>query len=192
MLAKRMANSLSDEGIITDEEKEIVQFGLENLVGNLLGFVMTLTIGFWFHRSKDALLLWLLMFPLRKNVGGFHASTKTRCFLISAFLMILSFTIYTALSCTYILYVTSVLIMGSIIWILAPIDNPSKKLDAVEYKIYRIRGRNILVLESIIFMQAVYFKWEIVVRSIAMTFFLVSLSLLMGASKLLTHNKMDG
>lgn len=40
MLAERMANSLLNGGIITDEEKEIVQFGLENLGGNLLGFVI--------------------------------------------------------------------------------------------------------------------------------------------------------
>lgn len=187
-----MANSLSNEGIIADEEKEIVRFGLENLCGNLLGFVMTLTIGFCFHRIQDALILWLALFPLRKNVGGFHASTKTRCFLISAFMMLLSFEIYTALSCTNILYGTSVLITGGIIWILAPVDNLSKKLDAVEYKIYRIRGRKILALESILFMSALCFKWEIVVRSIAMTFFLVSLSLLMGTGNLWIHNKMDG
>lgn len=187
-----MANSLLNEGIITDEEKEIVRFGLENLCGNLLGFVMTLTIGFCFHRTQDALILWLSLFPLRKNVGGFHASTKTKCFLISAFMMLLSFEIYTALSCTNILYGTSVLITGGIIWILAPVDNLSKKLDAVEYKIYRIRGRKILALESILFMSALCFKWEIVVRSIAMTFFLVSLSLLIGACNLWIHNKTDG
>ena len=192
MLAERMANSLSDEGIITDEEKEIVQFGLENLCGNLLGFVMTLTIGFCFHRIGDALILWLLLFPLRKNAGGFHASTKTRCFLISAFMMILSFAIYTALNCAYFFYGISVLIAGSIIWIFTPVDNPSKKLDAVEYKIYRKRSRNILVLEGIIFILAFYFKWETVVRSVAMTFFLVSLSLLMGTGNLLIHNKTDG
>lgn len=178
-----MANSFANEGIITVEEKEIVQFGLENLGGNLLGFAMTLMTGFCFQRIGDALFLWLSLFPLRKNVGGFHASTKTRCFFTSAFMMILSFTIYTVLTCTNILYGTSTLIAGSIIWMLAPVDNPSKKLDIVEYKIYRIRSRIILALESVIFMLAICCKWEQVVKGITMTFFLVSLSLIMGMIK---------
>lgn len=187
-----MADSLLNEGIITDEEKEIVRFGLENLGGNLIGFVVTLTIGFCFCRIGNALLLWLLLFPLRKNAGGFHASTKTRCFLISAFMMLLAFIIYVVPSYTNILYVYSVLITGSIIWVLVPVDNPEKKLDEVEYKIYRIRSRNILTLESIFFVLAFYFRWEIVVRSITMTFFLVSLSLLMGMIKLVVYNKNNG
>lgn len=71
MLADRMADSLSKEGIIADEEKGIVQFGLESQEGNLLGIVLTLAVGFCFNLVGDALLLWLLLFPLRKNAGGF-------------------------------------------------------------------------------------------------------------------------
>ena len=73
MLAERMANYFSNEGIITDEEKEIVQFGLESMGGNLLGFTMTFVIGFFFRQIGCAMLVWLLLFPLRKNAGGFHA-----------------------------------------------------------------------------------------------------------------------
>ena len=36
---------ISKEGIISDEEKEIVRFGLESLEGNLLGIILTLIIG---------------------------------------------------------------------------------------------------------------------------------------------------
>lgn len=187
-----MADSLSKERIITDGEKEIVRFGLENLGGNLLGFVMTLTIGFCFCRIGNAVLLWLLLFPLRKNAGGFHASTKTRCFLISAFMMLCAFIIYVVPNYTNILYVYSVLITGSIIWVLVPVDNPEKKLEEVEYKVYRIRSRSILTLESIFFALAVCFRWNIVVRSVTMTFFLVCISLLMGMIKLRVYNKNNG
>ncbi len=183
MLVERIANSLAAEEIITDKEKEIVQFGLESLEGNLLGFVMTLTIGFCFHQIECALLLWLLLFPLRKNAGGFHAPTKTKCFLLSAFMLLLTFSIYVLPNCINILYGISIFITGYIIWILAPVDNPSKPLGAAEHKVYRIRSRNILALESTFLVLAFYFKWEIAVKSIASTFFLVSLSLIMGTIK---------
>lgn len=183
MLIERMVTSLVAEGIITDEEKEIVRFGLESLAGNLLSFVMTLVIGFCFRQIECALLLWLLLFPLRKNAGGFHASTKTKCFLVSAFMILLAFSIHVLPNRINILCGISIFITGYIIWVLAPVDNPSKKLDAIEHKVYRIRSRSILVLESTLLVLAFYFKWEIVIQSITSTFFLVSLSLIMGTIK---------
>ena len=80
MLAERMVDSLSKEGIIADEEREIVRFGLESLEGNMLGIVLTLTVGICFKRVEEAMLLWLWLFPLRKNAGGYHAETKGKCF----------------------------------------------------------------------------------------------------------------
>lgn len=184
MLAERMADYFSNEGIITDEEKEIVQFGLESMGGNLLGFTMTSVIGFFFHQIGCALLVWLLLFPLRKNAGGFHASTRIRCFFLSASMMFLAFAIYSISNSSNVFYGLSVLVTGCIIWLLVPVDNLSKKLDEVEHKIYRIRSRKILALEGIFFLAAVWFEWKTVVRSTAMTFFLVGMSLVMGAVKL--------
>lgn len=189
MLTEHIVNSLLNEGTIKDEEIEIIQFGLESLEGNLLGIILTLIIGFCFNRFRDALLLWMLQFPLRKNAGGFHASTKMRCFLISLLMLFVSFTFFTTFNCTFVLYGLSVLTTGWIIWILVPMGNPLKELDETEHEIYQIRSRSILTLEGIIFLLAFYFKCSILVRSIAMTFFLVSISLLMGAVKLLICNK---
>lgn len=184
MLAERMANYFSNEGIITDEEKEIVQFGLESMGGNLLGFTMTFVIGFFFRQIGCAMLVWLLLFPLRKNAGGFHASTRVRCFFLSASMMFLAFAIYSISNSSNVFYELSVLVTGSIIWLLVPVDNPSKKLDKAEHKIYRKRSRKILALEGAFFLAAVWFEWKTVVRSTAMTFFLVGMSLVMGAVKL--------
>lgn len=175
-----MADILSKEGIIADEEKGIVRFGLESLEGNLLGIVLTLAVGFCFNRIGDALFLWLLLFPLRKNAGGFHASTKTRCLVLSASMLILSFTLFTAFDCTIVLHGTSALITGWIIWMLSPMDNPAKELDEIEQKVYRMRSRIILISESMILVLAICFQWEMLIRSIAMTFFIVCTSLVMG------------
>lgn len=187
-----MAKSLLSEGIIKDDEIEIVRFGLESLEGNLLGIVLTLTVGFFFHRIGDAVFVWMLLFPLRKNAGGFHASTPIRCFLISALMLSLSFIFFTAFDCTAILYGASVVITGVIIWVLVPVGNPSKKLDEAERKIYRIRSRGVLISEGIGFLLGICFEWGMLVRSITIVFFMVSISLLMGKIKLLIYDKNDG
>ena len=49
MLADRIADFLFKGGNITDEEKEIICFGLESLEGNLLGIGLTLIVGICFR-----------------------------------------------------------------------------------------------------------------------------------------------
>lgn len=88
MLADRIADFLFKGGNITDEEKEIICFGLESLEGNLLGIGLTLIVGMCFRQVREAILLWWLLFPLRKNAGGYHAKTKTKCMLISLIIII--------------------------------------------------------------------------------------------------------
>lgn len=180
MLADRIANSFLKEGIISDDEKEIVRFGLESLEGNLLGIVFTLAVGICFKQVGEALLLWPLLFLLRKNAGGYHAATEIRCLFTSVVMLIIAFMVFAVFGHTMIFYGICVMVTGCVIWVLAPMDNPSKNLDTVEYKVYRRRTRIALGAEGVIFLVAQYFKWEMAVQSICMTFFLVSMSLLLG------------
>ncbi|MCM1410151.1 MAG: accessory gene regulator B family protein [Lachnospiraceae bacterium] len=189
MLADRIADSLYKEGIIADEEREIIRFGLESLEGNLQGVVLTLTVGICFKQVEEALLLWLLLFPLRKNAGGYHAATKTRCLLVSTTMLIIVFMFSAVFEYAMIFYGICTMAAGCVIWILAPVDNFSKKLDAVEYKVYRRRTRIALGVEGAIFVLALSFKWEMVVRSICMTLFIACVSLLVGVTKLVICNK---
>ena len=189
MLADRMAESFYKGGIITDEEKEVIRFGLESLEGNLLGVGLTLAVGICFKQVGEALLLWLLLFPLRKNAGGYHAATKTRCLFVSAVILIAAFMIFAVFERTLIFYGICAMIAGCVIWVLAPVDNPSKQLDAVECKVYRRRTRIVLGTESVIFIFALLFKWEITIRSVCMAFSMVAISLLTGAIELAISNK---
>ena len=192
MLAERMADSLSKEGIIVDEEREIVRFGLESLEGNMLGIVLTLTVGICFKQVKEAMFLWLWLFPLRKNAGGYHATTKVKCFFISAVMLILAFVLFTVFENTMVFYGICATVAGCAIWALAPVDNLVKRLDVLEHRIYQKRTRIVLGLEEVMFGVALFCKWEMVVRSIGMTFFIVTISLFMGTIKLKIYNKTDG
>jgi len=76
--------------------------------------------------------------------------------------------------------IISFLITGCVIWILSPVDNPSKELDVVEHKVYRRRTRLVLVVEGSILLLALYFQLDFVTKSIVIAYFIVSVSLLMG------------
>ncbi len=189
MLTDRMVDSLSKEGIITDEEREIVRFGLESLEGNLLCIVLILTIGLCFKRVGEALLLWPLLFFLRKNAGGYHAATKTRCLIMSAAMLIAAFAVFTVVESTLLFYGICVMLTGCVIWTLAPVDNPSKVLDALEHNVYKRRTRIVFGLEGVFFIISFCCQWEMAVRSVCMTHFIVGISLLLGKIKLTICNK---
>lgn len=179
MLSKYLTNILHKDEIISEDEKEIVQFGLESIEGNLLSIVLTLAVGSCFQRFYDAMLLWVLLFLLRKNAGGFHASTKLRCCIVSIVQLAISFLIFSVFFCTSIFYGICVTVAGCIIWILAPIGNLSKELDIVEYKVYRKRCRLVLLLEELFFVISLYYKWDMGMSCTSMALFIVSISLLL-------------
>lgn len=183
MLAEYLTNSLYKDGIIANDEKEIIRFGLESMEGNLLSIILTLVIGAFFRCFNDAVLLWLLLFPLRKNAGGFHANTKFRCCIVSSIQLSLAFLLFSFLFHTSLCYGICVMVAGCIVWYLAPLDNPSKKLDTIEYKVYRIRCRLVLVTEMLFFILSLVYGWKIGIRSTSMAFFIASLSLLLGVKR---------
>ena len=86
---KVLAGKLLRDGGISPEEVEIVEYGLENLGSSLIGMSITMIIGYCFDFLLGSFWLWLLIFPLRKNAGGFHAETKGRCLVfLSAMLLV--------------------------------------------------------------------------------------------------------
>lgn len=189
MLVERLTDFLEKEEIISDEEKEIVQFGLESLGGNLLGIILTLVVGVCFQQVREALLLWFLLFPLRKNAGGFHAKTKVRCFLSSTVTIIVSMVCIQQIRWTETENILITVISAVVIWIMAPVENGNKRLDSVEYRVYRQRTRKILLLEVLLFVLSLTFGWEDLVIVITMVFSIVCVVLVTGKVKMLKDKR---
>lgn len=172
------------DGVISSDEVEIVEYGLENLRGSLLGMLITLTIGFCFDFLLGSFLLWLLIFPLRKNAGGFHAKTKGRCLLFSSAMLLVSIFCFVQRGWPVMGYILIVAISAVVIFIMAPVENNSKHLDQTEQKVYRKRTRMILTLECMLFIFALVLDLRKLVIVIAIDFFIVSISLVTGSIKL--------
>ncbi len=182
-LAEYLTNSFSREGIISEEDKEIVQFGLESLLGNLLGIVLILAIGICFGHIWEAILLWIFWFFLRKNAGGFHAATKIGCLLISIVILIVAFILFALSEYTMTFYLLYGMSTGCVIWLMAPVDNSTKQLDMIEHKVYQRRCRIILTLEEVIILVSYVFEIEVIMKGVVMALFVVSISLILGMMK---------
>lgn len=180
MWTEELTNLFLKEGVIEEEEKEVVAYGLESLGGNILGLVITLFLGIVFKLFAEAVVLWIILFPLRKTVGGYHASTKMSCFFISSLWLILVFYLFTAFDNKVILYVICPLVASCIIWVMSPVENLTKRLDFKEYSVYRARSRKILLVEGCIYIFSLITHWECITRGICMAFVLAGVSVLLG------------
>lgn len=178
------------DGVISPEEVEIVEYGLENLGSSLIGMSITLIIGYCFDFLLGSFLLWLLIFPLRKNSGGFHAETKGRCLLFSSAILLVSFVCFVQIEWPKTGYILIAAISFVTIFFMAPVGNDNKHLDQVEYKVYRRRTRMLLLLEGVLFVTAAVFGWKDLVVVVTMDFFIVGISLVAGRIKLQMHKRM--
>lgn len=181
---KVLAGMLLRNGVISSEEVEIVEYGLENLGSSLIGMSITLIIGYCFDFLLGSFFLWLLIFPLRKNAGGFHAETKGRCMLFSSAMLLVSIVCFVQIKWPETVYILIAAISFVTIFFMAPVGNDNKHLDQVEYKVYRRRTRMLLLLEGVLFLTAAVFGWKDLVVVVTMDFFIVGIALVAGRIKL--------
>lgn len=181
---KVLAGMLLRDGIISPDEVEIVEYGLENLGSSLLGMLITLAIGYCFDFLLGSFLLWLLIFPLRKNAGGFHAKTKRRCLLFSSTILLVSIICFVQIGCSRTGYILIATFFFLVIFLMAPVENDNKHLDQMEYRVYRKRTRLILLFEGTLYICALISDWKELVSVLTIDFFVVGVSLVAGKMKL--------
>lgn len=175
---------LLKDGVISSDDREIVQYGLENLQGTLSCFVLSAIAGFGFGNVCAGMGLFLLIFPLRKYAGGYHADTKSGCFVTSALMMVMTFFGLYLWHWPKGVYSIIVMLFDMVIILMAPMENQNKRLDDAEQTVYRKRTRVVLLMENALFVLACLFNWWEVFCVVTMSIVFTGLSLMMGLVKL--------
>lgn len=146
-LSKKLLSILYRHKLIDNDNIELLEYGLFLFFSYILYAVICLACGAVFHSLIQSVIFYLTFCVVRVFAGGFHASTETRCFIISALSIIISvysikqFTVQNLNLCFVIL----LLISSIIIFIFAPVDTDNKKLDSEERKRFRKISRIILI-----------------------------------------------
>lgn len=92
----------------------------------------------------------VLFCPLRIYAGGYHADTRVKCFLSSVVAEIIIFAAVKYVMLPEMYCVMAIITATIIIGMMAPQDNPNKRLDSVESKIYRRKTLYYLVVHSLV------------------------------------------
>ena len=184
-LSEHLIQVMLSKGYITDNEKEIYAYGMFMMISQMLLFVLTGIFGIIFSCIDKATIFYIAFQLIRKYAGGYHATTESRCEILSAIsIFICVFVI--KISNTYnfydvLLICTSVSVIAILIF--APIDTPEKPLDSNEKKYFRKKTWIIVLIILTIICLSLFFEINTFTYPCCMSLILESILLFLGKIK---------
>lgn len=130
------ADSCISKNIIKEENKEIITFGIGQLLFLVFNFILIGIVVWITHEWLIAFVYCLIYIPLIRFVGSYHAKTRLNCSIktVSIFCVYLFFLTFIP-SDTYILIsIISILIYVILAWRLTPVVHKNKPLSKGQMK----------------------------------------------------------
>lgn len=130
------------------DRREIVLFGVNQFITMSISFVSMIVISLIMGDLERGIILLGLFIPLRRVAGGYHAKTKTKCFIISNIL----FSFFLAASISLATFHTAMIIvsilLALLVYLLAPVDSENKRLSDMKKRKMKTNTFKILVTET--------------------------------------------
>lgn len=163
-MIKKIVGHLLDtqikSGMLDDKTIPVYRYGYTLLVEVCINFILALVVGILMGEIGIVLLFNLVFVPLRGFCGGWHAEKSWMCTVTSLAVLILSVMIGKLEWIQYRtdIWATIMIVAGTIILHLAPVDSEAKPLSNGEVKHYKKIIRVILAVEVISFFVLMYFQ----------------------------------
>lgn len=87
-LAKHLADKLLLIGSITKDERELYIYGFFMLLSNLMYLILACFFGLILGCLVESIIFYIAFQLIRRYAGGYHASTETRCEILSTFFIV--------------------------------------------------------------------------------------------------------
>lgn len=132
-LVKRIADLFIRRFQIEEEDRDLICLGIEVILNTAITAVVVLVTGILLHNGFGALLFLLCFANIRSYSGGYHASTKWRCFVVSVLCYLLSYGMMKGLLHLGEMVQSIVVTVGIVgtFFIFAkcaPVDHPNKRI----------------------------------------------------------------
>lgn len=190
-ISSKIAEILIRHSAIEYEDKELYSYGFFILLSQILYFIITITTGILFNIIIESIIFYIAFMLIRRYAGGYHASTETRCEILST-LSILGCIVVIWLSKTYD-FQTVLLIISAIsavcIFAFCPLDTPEKPLSDKEFRYFRKISWAILLVIVTLTVISYIFKWNFVFAPCCMSLVLESILISAEKIKRLLDNK---
>lgn len=178
-LSVKITAFLIEQKIISNEDREIYEYGFELLLADLLNFSIILLIGGITHQLWPTVLYMLIFVGLRSVCGGYHAKTHLRCHTctIGVYILFLLLLHIPILTNSKLLLLWGNFIAAIPIILFAPISHANKPLSKAVHKRNRFLS---IIFYFMLFLSAVllgYFDRQ-ESSTISLTLWIVSLCMI--------------
>lgn len=184
-LSVYFTEKLLSNGTINDEDKELYIYGLFMLLSQLMFFIITCIFGLILKCILESIIFYIAFQFIRKYAGGYHASTETRCEVLST-LSILACIVVIRLSKTYDFQTVLLLITilsAVCIFVFCPLDTSEKPLSDKEFRYFRKISWLILFVIITVITVSYIFKLSIIIVPCCLSLILESILLALGKIK---------
>jgi accessory gene regulator B len=138
-LSSFLSYKLYDHNKIREDEIDLYSYGLFILISQILLFLISVLFGLILSCAFESIVLYISFQSIRKFAGGYHASTETRCEIMSTLSVLICIALI-RLSKTYD-YHSALLILTILatvcIFVLCPLDTEEKPLTDKERTYFR-------------------------------------------------------
>lgn len=149
-MVERISNYLVDNIIckgetITDDEKDVLNFGVTRIVEDVPKYIIMLTIALLTNTIKELGLVFLIMVVYKTFIGGAHARTNLICLISSNITFFTPIIISKLIDINNVvltvMYITIAIISLLVIYFIAPADTEEVPIiNAKKRKMLKIKG----------------------------------------------------
>ena len=176
-LIDSIMEKLLSDGYVREDEAEIVRFGLElNIMKVLISSAM-LIAAVIFGSTPAALVFMAVYPPLRSCCGGYHAKTRTACFILSMAAMSSVIAASRLMPARASLYAAMYAAGLLCIILLAPVESRNKPFDDKERRVFRRRSLIAAAISAAVIAVLFLFKAHRLMTAAAMAVFFTGIML---------------
>lgn len=184
-LSVKLVKILLSNQIDSEDERELYCYGCFIFLSHLLYLALASILGFFLDCFLESVVFYIAFQLIRRNAGGYHASTETACEILSTLLLSASIIII-KLSIIYdfevnLLLITSV--ASVIIYVVCPLDTPAKTLSQKELQYFKIKSRVILFVQYLIIIVSYLLNFKLLFAPVCLSLILESILLFWGKIK---------
>lgn len=188
-VASKITEHLLLMDVIDQKDAAIYCYGLEVLLLSLLEIISILCLALLVGNFFETLFYFAAFIPLRLFAGGYHASTRLRCYLLSLFVYGIFSWLLTVFPSEHRLMFSVVVAGFSVvmIFLFAPVIHPNRYCEESESKFLKKTSWKIVLMEMILILVGCLFQLKTFVFIIALG--ILSETLALFAVKISVHEK---
>ena len=79
-LAEKITDYFISNEVISEDNREENVYGLEVMIGQIVSYTTLIILSIWKKNIIHLILFMIVFFNLRERTGGFHASSRIKCY----------------------------------------------------------------------------------------------------------------